>query len=84
MAFLFLGKCGGLKDSSESNFVLPISAIRGREGTSDNYFPSEVPALPSFKLHKFVSEKILEKGYDYRTGVIAQPIEEFGSTTSLS
>ena len=67
---LFLGKCGGLKDSSEiGNFVLPIAAIRG-EGTSDNYFPTEVPALPSFKLHKFVSEKILEKGYDYRTGVI--------------
>ena len=70
---LFLGKCGGLKDSSEiGNFVLPIAAIRG-EGTSDNYFPSEVPALPSFKLHKFVSEKILEKGYDYRTGVIHTP-----------
>ena len=67
---LFLGKCGGLKDSSEiGNFVLPIAAIRG-EGTSDNYFPSEVPALPSFKLHKFVSEKIKEAGEDYRTGVI--------------
>ena len=42
---LFLGKCGGLKDTSEiGNFVLPIAAIRG-EGTSDNYFPSEVPAF---------------------------------------
>ena len=67
---LFLGKCGGLKDSSEiGHFILPIAAIRG-EGTSDSYFPSEVPALPSFKLHKFVSEKIIEKGFDYRTGVI--------------
>jgi len=67
---LFLGKCGGLKDSSEiGHFILPIAAIRG-EGTSDRYFPSEVPALPSFKLHKFVSEKIIEKGFDYRTGVI--------------
>ena len=67
---LFLGKCGGLKDSSEiGHFILPIAAIRG-EGTSDSYFASEVPALPSFKLHKFVSEKIIEKGFDYRTGVI--------------
>ena len=67
---LFLGKCGGLKKSSEiGHFILPIAAIRG-EGTSNDYFPLEVPALPSFKLHKFVSEKILQHGYDYRTGVI--------------
>ena len=67
---LFLGKCGGLKSSSEiGHFILPIAAIRG-EGTSDDYYPSEVPALPSFKLHKFVSEKIIEKGYEYRTGVV--------------
>ena len=67
---LFLGKCGGLKTSTEiGHFILPIAAIRG-EGTSDDYFPPEVPALPSFKLHKFVSDKILEHGVDYRTGVI--------------
>jgi len=67
---LFLGKCGGLKRSSEiGHFILPIAAIRG-EGTSDDYFPPEVPALPSFKLHKFVSEKILARGFEYRTGVV--------------
>ena len=67
---LFLGKCGGLKKSTEIGyFILPIAAIRG-EGTSDDYFPPEVPALPSFKLHKFVSHKIAEHGYDYRTGVV--------------
>jgi AMP nucleosidase len=67
---LFLGKCGGLKESSEiGHFVLPIAAIRG-EGTSLDYLPPEVPALPSFKLHKFVSQKILEHGHDYRTGVV--------------
>jgi len=67
---LFLGKCGGLKKSSEiGHFILPIAAIRG-EGTSNDYFPPEVPALPSFKLHKFVSQKIYEHGYDYRTGVV--------------
>jgi len=67
---LFLGKCGGLKKSTEiGHFILPIAAIRG-EGTSTDYFPPEVPALPSFKLHKFVSEKIAERGLEYRTGVV--------------
>ena len=48
---------------------MPIAAIRG-EGTSDDYLPPEVPALPSIKLHKFVSDKIIESGNEYRTGVI--------------
>ncbi len=69
-AVLFLGKCGGLKNSSEiGHFILPIAAIRG-EGTSNDYFPPAVPALPSFKLHKFVSDKIIAHDVDYRTGVI--------------
>lgn len=67
---LFLGKCGGLKQSTElGHFILPIAAIRG-EGTSNDYFPPEVPALPSFKLHKFVSDKIMKYESEYRTGVI--------------
>jgi AMP nucleosidase len=67
---LFLGKCGGLKTSTEiGHFILPIAAIRG-EGTSDDYFPPEVPALPSFKLHKFVSDKITARNLEYRTGVV--------------
>ena len=69
-AVLFLGKCGGLKESTEiGHFILPIAAIRG-DGTSDDYMPPEVPALPSFKLHKFVSDKIISRGQDYRTGVV--------------
>lgn len=67
---LFLGKCGGLKTSTEiGHFVLPIAAIRG-EGTSNDYFPREVPAMPSFKLHKHVSQILIEQGLDYRTGVV--------------
>jgi AMP nucleosidase len=67
---LFLGKCGGLKESTEiGHFILPIGAIRG-DGTSNDYLPPAVPALPSFKLHKFVSEKLVERGLDYRTGVV--------------
>jgi len=67
---LFLGKCGGLKHSAEiGHFILPIAAIRG-EGTSNDYMPPEVPALPSFKLHKFVSDKIIEHKMEYRTGTV--------------
>ncbi|KAB2908317.1 MAG: AMP nucleosidase [Ignavibacteriaceae bacterium] len=67
---LFLGKCGGLKRSTELGyFILPIAAIRG-EGTSNDYALPEVPALPSFKLHKFVSQKIVDRDLEYRTGVI--------------
>jgi AMP nucleosidase len=69
-AVLFLGKCGGLKRSTEiGHFILPIGAIRG-EGTSDDYLPKLVPALPSFKLHKFVSQKLVDRHLDYRTGVV--------------
>lgn len=69
-AVLLLGKCGGLKKSTEiGNYILPIAAIRG-DGTSDDYMLKEVPALPSFKLHKVISNKIDEHGYEYRTGVI--------------
>lgn len=67
---LFLGKCGGLKKTTEiGHFVLPIAAIRG-EGTSDDYFPPQVPALPSFELQKFVSETIEDNGHEYRSGVV--------------
>lgn len=67
---LLLGKCGGLKESTElGHFILPIGAIRG-EGTSDDYLDPLVPALPSFKLHKFVSEKLVAQNLEYRTGVV--------------
>jgi AMP nucleosidase len=67
---LYLGKCGGLKESTEiGHFILPIGAIRG-DGTSNDYLPPAVPALPSFKLHKFVSDKLVERNLEYRTGVV--------------
>ncbi len=67
---LFLGKCGGLKKTTEiGHFVLPIAAIRG-EGTSNDYFPTEVPAMPSFKLHKYVSQILVNEKLDYRSGVV--------------
>ncbi len=69
-ALLFLGKCGGLKKKNElGSFVLPIAAIRG-EGTSNDYLPSEVPALPSFRIHKSASIVIRNHQLDYYTGTV--------------
>ncbi len=69
-AVLFLGKCGGLKKRNKlGDLILPIAAIRG-EGTSTDYFPPEVPALPAFALQKAVSTTIRDYGVDYWTGTV--------------
>lgn len=68
-AVLFLGKCGGLKKTKIGDFVLPIAAIRG-EGTSNEYMPPEIPALPSFRLQRAVSKAIVEQQHDYWTGTV--------------
>ena len=67
---LFLGKCGGLKKRIEiGDFVLPIGAIRG-EGTSNDYFPIEVPAMPSFSLQRAISSALKYQKIDYWTGTV--------------
>lgn len=69
-AALFLGKCGGLKKKNElGDLVLPIAAIRG-EGTSNDYLPPEVPALPSFMIHRAVSGAVRDRDLDYWTGTV--------------
>lgn len=69
-AVLFLGKCGGLKKKNKlGDLILPIAAIRG-EGTSRDYFPEEVPALPAFALQKAVSTTIRDHESDYWTGTV--------------
>ena len=69
-AVLFLGKCGGLKKRNKlGDLILPIAAIRG-EGTSNDYFPPEVPALPAFALQKAISTTIREYAVDYWTGTV--------------
>ena len=69
-AVLFLGKCGGLKKRNKlGDLILPIAAIRG-EGTSNDYFPMEVPALPAFSLQKAVSTTIRDYKVDYWTGTV--------------
>lgn len=67
---LFLGKCGGLKRKNKiGDLILPIAAIRG-EGTSNDYFPPEVPALPAFALQKAISTTIRDHAKDYWTGTV--------------
>ena len=68
-AVLFLGKCGGFKKTRVGDFILPIAAIRG-EGTSADYLPPEIPALPSFRLQRAVSATIVKHRLDYWTGTV--------------
>jgi AMP nucleosidase len=69
-AVLFLGKCGGLKKKNQlGDLILPIAAIRG-DGTSNDYMPPEVPAMPAFALQKAISTTIRDYDLDYWTGTI--------------
>lgn len=69
-AVLFLGKCGGIKKKNKlGDLILPIAAIRS-DGTSDDYLPVEVPALPAFNLQRAVSNTIVNKKRDYWTGTV--------------
>jgi AMP nucleosidase len=69
-ACLFLGLCGGVHSSLRvGDFIIPMAAIRA-EGVSTHFLPPQVPALPTFKVQKFVSQVLVEKEFDYRTGTI--------------
>ena len=69
-AVLFLGKCGGITNKTTvGDYILPIAAIRG-EGTSNDYYPPEVPALPAFMLQRAVSSAIRDGAHDYWTGTV--------------
>jgi len=69
-AVLFLGKCGGLKRKNTlGDLILPIAAIRS-DGTSNDYLPPEIPALPAFSLQRAVSTTIRDYGRDYYTGTV--------------
>ena len=69
-AVLFLGKCGGLKKKNKlGDMIIPIAAIRS-DGTSNDYLPPEIPALPAFNLQRAVSHVIRNSGLDYWTGVV--------------
>lgn len=69
-ACLFLGKCGGIANKTQlGDLILPLAGIRG-EGTSNDYYPPEVPALPAFMLQRAVSTAIRDARRDYWTGTV--------------
>jgi AMP nucleosidase len=69
-AVLFLGLCGAVHPSLKvGDFILPIASVRA-EGVSRHFLPTQVPALPTFKIQKFVSQILVEHGHEYRTGTI--------------
>lgn len=69
-AVIFLGKCGGLRDKNKvGDYILPTAGIRG-EGTSNDYFPPEIPSLPAFSIERALSSNIRDRAKDYWTGTV--------------
>src|SRR3989338_5779529 len=66
---ILLGMCGGLRRRSQvGDSLVPVASIRG-EGTSDFYFPLEVPALANFLMQRPVPEVLDRKGSTYHIGI---------------
>lgn len=66
---LLLGMCGGLRRRYQiGDYLVPVASIRG-EGTSDFYFPSEVPALANFLMQKAVTEVLELQKAVYHIGI---------------
>lgn len=68
-AALMLGMCGGLRKHYKiGDYFLPVSSIRG-EGTSDFYFPREVPAMANFLVQKCATNVLEENKVTYHIGI---------------
>ena len=68
-AAVLLGMCGGLRRQYKvGDYFVPVAAIRG-EGTSDFYFPSDVPSMANFIVQKVVSDVLTEQGIEYHIGI---------------
>ncbi len=68
-AALLLGMCGGLRKHYKiGEYLVPIASIRG-EGTSDFYFPAEVPALANFLVQKVVTNVLDKEKLPYHIGI---------------
>ncbi len=69
-AVFFLGKWEVKKGKPAGRlyFTHP-AAVRG-EGTSNDYFPPEVPSLPAFSLLRSLSSNIRDFNRDYWTGTV--------------
>jgi len=68
-AGLMLGMCGGLRRHYKiGDYFIPVASIRG-EGTSDFYFPPEVPALGNFLMQKAATEVLDAHRSPYHIGI---------------
>jgi len=68
-ALLLLGMCGGLRPEYQiGDYLVPMASIRG-DGTSDFYFPQEVPALANFDMQKVVTEILEKEKSPYHVGI---------------
>jgi AMP nucleosidase len=68
-ASLLLGMCGGLRRRYQvGDYLVPVASIRG-EGTSDFYFPPEVPSLANFLMQKAVTEVLEKQKTIYHIGI---------------
>lgn len=68
-ASILLGMCGGLRRRYQvGDYLVPVASIRG-EGTSDFYFPIEVPALSNFLMQRAVTELLDREKANYHIGI---------------
>ncbi|NGX63424.1 MAG: AMP nucleosidase [Candidatus Anoxychlamydiales bacterium] len=66
---ILLGMCGGLRRRYKvGEYLVPVASIRG-EGTSDYYFPQEVPALANFLMQRAVTEVLEDQKAIYHIGI---------------
>lgn len=68
-ASILLGMCGGLRRRyTVGDYLVPVASIRG-EGTSDFYFPIEVPALANFLMQRATTEILDQEKANYHIGI---------------
>lgn len=68
-ANLMLGMCGGLRRRYKvGEYLAPVASIRD-EGTSEYYFPAEVPALSNFVLTRATTEILEEEKVEHHVGI---------------
>jgi AMP nucleosidase len=66
---LLLGMCGGLRRRYQiGDYLIPIASVRG-EGTSNFFFPPDVPALANFHMTQACSEVLRESDETFHFGI---------------
>lgn len=67
---VMLGMCGGIDVGVDiGDYLIPTASIRD-EGTSKHYLHPAVPALPSFRVNRYITKEIHERGLEYKTGIM--------------